>query len=123
MNGSAELMENVDETMQPLQASSHNAARTIAREFRNLIADVEDLTKRVAHIDDADLARTRAKLETTLKSAKAALHDGTGRAKAAARQAADTTDHYVHENPWSAVGIAAAAGAAIGVLLGARMHR
>jgi ElaB/YqjD/DUF883 family membrane-anchored ribosome-binding protein len=52
-----------------------------------------------------------------------ALHDGTERVKAAARQAADTTDEYVHTNPWSAIGIAAAAGAAIAVLLSTRMHQ
>ena len=69
------------------------------------------------------LARTRAKLEKTLNAAKSALHDGTERVKTTARQAADTTDQYVHANPWSAVGIAAAAGAAIAVLLSTRIQR
>ena len=33
------------------------------------------------------------------------------------REAAETTDHYVHENPWQVVGIAAALGLVLGVLM------
>jgi ElaB/YqjD/DUF883 family membrane-anchored ribosome-binding protein len=97
--------------------------RASSREVRNLIADVEDLIKRVAKVDDADIARARAKLENTLAATRSSLHNGTERVRTSARQAATQTDHYVHENPWSAVGIAAAAGAAIAVLLSTRLQR
>jgi ElaB/YqjD/DUF883 family membrane-anchored ribosome-binding protein len=123
MNSNVNLMDTVDEAMQPAQERAREAARAGSREVRNLIADVEDLIKRVAHVDDADLARARAKLEHTLSATKASLHNGTERVRTSARQAADTTDQYVHSNPWSAIGIAAAAGAAIAVLLSTRIHR
>lgn len=123
MNTNANLMDTVDNAMEPVRDSARTAARTGSHEFRNLVADVEELIKRVAHVDDADLARAREKLQNTLAAAKTALHDGTERVKTTARQAADTTDQYVHTNPWSAVGIAAAAGAAIAVLLSTRMQR
>jgi ElaB/YqjD/DUF883 family membrane-anchored ribosome-binding protein len=123
MNSNANVMDTVENAMEPVQNSARTAVRNGSQEFRNLIADVEDLIKRVAHVDDADLARAREKLQKTLTAAKTAVHDGTERVKTTARQAADTTDHYVHENPWSAVGIAAAAGAAIAVLLSTRMQR
>lgn len=123
MNSNANVMDTVENAVEPVQDSVRTAARTGSQEFRNLIADVEELIKRVAHVDDADLARAREKLQHTLTAAKTAVHDGTERVKTTARQAADTTDHYVHENPWSAVGIAAAAGAAIAVLLSTRMQR
>ena len=123
MNTNANLMDTVDNAMEPARDSARTAARTGSQEFRNLVADVEELIKRVAHVDDADLARAREKLQNTLSAAKTALHDGTERVKTTARQAADTTDQYVHTNPWSAVGIAAAAGAAIAVLLSTRIHR
>jgi ElaB/YqjD/DUF883 family membrane-anchored ribosome-binding protein len=119
MNSNADLMNRSEEVLQPVD----EAVRGTRSEIRNLIADVEDLVKRVAHVDDIDLARARAKLERTLAITKASLHNGTERARTSARQAATTTDHYVHENPWSAVGIAAAAGAAIAVLLSARINR
>ena len=36
------------------------------------------------------------------------------------KQAARATDDYVHDNPWQAVGVAAAIGLALGVLIGRR---
>jgi ElaB/YqjD/DUF883 family membrane-anchored ribosome-binding protein len=35
-----------------------------------------------------------------------------------ARQAFETSDHFVHENAWMTIGIAALAGCAVGLLLG-----
>lgn len=123
MNSNANVIETVEQAIQPTEEAARTAARAGSREFRNLIADVEDLIKRVAHVDDQDLARARAKLVNTLDAAKASLHNGTERVKTAAHHAAENTDEYVHSNPWSAIGIAAAAGAAIAVLLTTRMHR
>jgi ElaB/YqjD/DUF883 family membrane-anchored ribosome-binding protein len=53
-----------------------------------------------------------------MRKAKAKLADSAvvGGAKDAAR----ATDEYVHEHPWGAVGIAALAGLAIGVLIARR---
>jgi ElaB/YqjD/DUF883 family membrane-anchored ribosome-binding protein len=36
------------------------------------------------------------------------------------KDAARTTDEYVHEHPWGAVGVAAAAGLLLGVLIARR---
>jgi ElaB/YqjD/DUF883 family membrane-anchored ribosome-binding protein len=37
-----------------------------------------------------------------------------------AKAAATATDDYVHEKPWQAIGVAAAVGLALGVLIGRR---
>jgi ElaB/YqjD/DUF883 family membrane-anchored ribosome-binding protein len=53
------------------------------------------------------------KLETakqTLSTAQTYVQDGY-------KQAADVTDQYVQSNPWRAVGIAAAAGVLLGLLI------
>ena len=123
MNSNSDLMNHVDDAIDTGGQAARAAMRTGSSEVRNLIADVEDLIKRVAKVDDADIARARAKLEQTLAATRASLHNGTERVRTSAKQAATTTDHYVHENPWSAVGIAAAAGAAIAVLLSTRLQR
>ena len=123
MNSNADLMQHADEILQPAHEAIRATGRAGANEVRNLIADVEDLIKRVAHVDDADLARAREKLQRTLATTKASLQNGTERVRIGTKQAVTTTDHYVHENPWSAVGIAAAAGAAIAVLLSMRIQR
>jgi ElaB/YqjD/DUF883 family membrane-anchored ribosome-binding protein len=77
------------------------------------------------HVSDAiQPARQAArKGARTLSAAKASLHDGTERVKTTARHAADSTDRFVHSNPWSVIGVAVAAGAAIAMLMSARMHR
>jgi len=123
MNTSTTMMESADHALQPAEEAAETAVRAGSREFRNLIADVEDLVKRIAHVDDKDLARARAKLEHTLGAAKASLQNGTKRIQATARHAAAGTDEFVRTNPWSAIGIAAAAGAAIAVLLSTRIQR
>lgn len=97
MYRNANVMETVDQAIQPAE----EAARAVARAG----------------------SRVRASLEHGLHAASASLHDGKERVRTTARRAAENTDGYVHSNPWSAIGIAAAAGAAIAVLLGTRMRR
>ena len=77
------------------------------------------------HVSDAIQPAQQAarKPARTLSAAKASLHDGTERVKTTARHAADSTDRFVHSNPWSVIGVAVAAGAAIAILMSARMHR
>lgn len=123
MNSNANVMDTVEQAIQPVEEAVRTAARAGSREIRDLIADVEDLIKRVALVDDEDLALARAKLERTLEAAKASMHSGKERARTTARHAVESTDNYVHANPWSAIGIAAAVGAAVAVLLSTQMHR
>ena len=49
-----------------------------------------------------------------------AISHGTGQAQRQAKQALEAADRYVHAQPWEAIGIAAIAGLAMGVLLGRR---
>jgi ElaB/YqjD/DUF883 family membrane-anchored ribosome-binding protein len=123
MSTSASVMDQMDQAMPAAPQAVRTAANAGSREVRNLIADVEDIIKRVAHIDDVDLARARAKVEHTLEAAKASLQEGSKRVKATAGHAVTGTDEFVHSNPWSAIGIAAAAGAAIAVLLTTRLRQ
>lgn len=83
-------------------------------EWRNLVADVEDLVKKVAHVDDKDIAAIRSKVENTLARAKTTASEGIGAVRVRATEASEATDTYVHENPWAAIGIAAAVGIIIG---------
>ena len=97
MNSNTNVMETVEPAIQPAEAAARTAARAGSR--------------------------ARAKLERTLDVAKASLHNGKERVRTTASHAAGSTDGYVHSNPWSAIGIAAAAGATIAVLLSRRMRR
>jgi len=104
------------------------AARDAARQARvaanqevhKLIADVEDLVRRVGDAADPELARLRAKVESTVATTKRAISDGTEQVQRQAKEALEAGDRYVRDQPWDAIGIAAVAGLAIGFLIGRR---
>jgi ElaB/YqjD/DUF883 family membrane-anchored ribosome-binding protein len=84
------------------------------------MADVQDLLSRIAHVADPEIARVRARVERGLASAKQTLADGTDRVQRHAKDAVAAGDNYVREQPWQAVGIAAAAGLLVGFLVARR---
>lgn len=92
-------------------------AGKVSSEWNNLIADVEDLVKKVANVGDAEVARVRERVEKTLTRAKSAASDGASSVKYYAQQAGTVTDDYVHDSPWTAIGVAAAVGALVGMLI------
>ncbi len=104
------------------------AARDAARqarvaanlEVRKLIADVEDLVRRVGDAADPELARLRAKVESTVATTMKAISDGTDQVQRQAKEALEAGDRYVRDQPWEAIGIAAVAGLVIGFLVGRR---
>jgi len=89
-------------------------------EWRDLIADVEDLMKKVANIGDLEVARVRERLQKTLTAAKSSAAAGASNARAYAHDASIATDEYVRERPWTAVGLAAAVGVLIGFIASRR---
>jgi ElaB/YqjD/DUF883 family membrane-anchored ribosome-binding protein len=104
------------------------AAREAARqarvaanqEVRKLIADVEELIRRVGDAADPELARLGAKVESTVATTRKAISDGTEQVQRQAKEAFETSDRFVRDQPWEAIGIAAIAGLAIGLLVGRR---
>ena len=74
-----------------------------------------------ASVETGDKARDlRSQVETQLLRAKLKLQEIEGEAVDRAKVAARATDEYVRGNPWQAVGIAAAAGLLVGLLMNRR---
>jgi ElaB/YqjD/DUF883 family membrane-anchored ribosome-binding protein len=94
------------------------AAKETSAEFKNFVADVEDVVKRVANVSDADVARVREKITSALSSTKSTLANSAENVKVQAQQAAKYADEYVHDSPWQAVGIGAAVAALLGLSIG-----
>jgi len=68
--------------------------------------------------ETGDRARDlRAQVEAKLLAAKLRLQEMQGDAVDRARDAARATDDYVHDNPWQAVGVGAAVGFVVGMLM------
>jgi ElaB/YqjD/DUF883 family membrane-anchored ribosome-binding protein len=97
-----------------------HARATASSELKSLLADVDELLRHVAKVGDADIAKVRSKVEDTLASAKTTLADAAQQTREGVRDAVQSADDTVRENPWMAVGVAAALGVLIGLALGKR---
>lgn len=92
----------------------------LVADMKVVIADAEELLRATAGQAGEKLAAARAKVQDSVDTAKVKLAElgevGVDKAKAAAR----ATDDYVHEHPWTAVGIAGAVGLVLGMLISRR---
>lgn len=109
MSYTSDLAESAVETKEQLVAN-----------LRRVVSDAEDLLAATAGHTDTKVAELRARAKENLLLAREKLADADAAVRARARQAATATDEYVHDNPWSSIGAAAAIGILIGVLLGRR---
>ena len=92
----------------------------LAANLRRLIADAKDLLSATAGQTDSRLAELRTRARENLQIAREKLADADAAIRAKTREMAYATDDYVHDNPWSSIGVAAALGLLIGVLIGRR---
>ncbi len=102
------------------RAARNGGSERSSAEWKNLVADVEDLVKKVANVEDEDIAEIRSRVEGTLAKAKSTAGAGLAFAREHGGDVTDATDEYVRENPWAALGIAAAIGIVIGFVAGRR---
>jgi len=79
--------------------------------------NVDDLTKAIKDIEAPEIARVRAKVKMAMSAAKSALSDSAAQVRGQARLVTRTADSYVRDNPWQVLGIAAAVGIALGMLM------
>jgi ElaB/YqjD/DUF883 family membrane-anchored ribosome-binding protein len=115
------LIDETKETTMMNQVDEFNRARVrIAGDIRTVIADGEDLLKAAADVSGEGFAAAREKFAEKLGSARASLADASRAAVGKARETSAAADAYVHGSPWTAVGIAAAAGILIGFLAARR---
>ena len=92
----------------------------LASELRSLVSDAEEMLKAASRGGNEQLQHVRERLERGVSTARDELNAFQEAAFERARQTAADTDAYVHEHPWNAVGIAAAVGVLLGVLLSRR---
>jgi ElaB/YqjD/DUF883 family membrane-anchored ribosome-binding protein len=98
----------------------HSPTEELQRDLRQVIHDAEELLKVTAGQAGEKFADVRARTQESLTIAKARLAQLGGAAAARAQAAAQGTDAAVRANPWAAIGIGAAAGVLVGLLLGRR---
>ncbi len=89
-------------------------------DLRVVISDTEELLRATAGAAGEKVGDLRERLGLRLRDAKERLVDLEVAVIEKTKAAARATDDFVHEEPWKAVGVAAAVGLALGVLIGRR---
>ena len=89
-------------------------------DLKSVIQDAESWLRNGSQMTGDELAAARAKFERTLSGAKADLIRLEETVVQRTKEAARATDEFVTENPWKAVGVGAAAGILIGMLIARR---
>ncbi len=92
----------------------------LVSDMKSAIAEAEDMLHATADQAGDKIASMRARIQERLKGARVRLAEAEVNLIAKTRAAARATDAYVHESPWTAVGIAAGVGLVLGVILGRR---
>jgi ElaB/YqjD/DUF883 family membrane-anchored ribosome-binding protein len=96
------------------------SASQLIDDLTAVIRDAEGLLRATAAQTGDRVQEIRARAEESVRNAKVRLAELEGQALDRAREIAGDADQYVRGNPWQAVGIAAAIGLVLGVLISRR---
>jgi ElaB/YqjD/DUF883 family membrane-anchored ribosome-binding protein len=86
-------------------------------DLQTLVADAESILEETAEDVGEKANATRARIRETLSEARAQIERVEEKVLFEAKVAALEADRFVHQRPWQAVGIAAAVGLVIGLLV------
>jgi ElaB/YqjD/DUF883 family membrane-anchored ribosome-binding protein len=92
----------------------------LVKDFSDVLVEAETLLKQAAKESGEKATDLRSQVETKLRAAKLKLQELQDEALDQAKVAARVTDDYVHDNPWQAIGVAAAIGMLVGLVIGRR---
>ena len=92
----------------------------LGSDLRIVIADAEELLRATAGQMGEKAVLARERIQESLRVAKDKLSRAEEMMFDKTKAAARATDDYVHDHPWGAVGIAAAVGLVIGMLISRR---
>jgi ElaB/YqjD/DUF883 family membrane-anchored ribosome-binding protein len=103
-----------------MSESTEQSRNKLVDEFSSVLSEAEDMLKRAANETGEKAKDLRSQVEAKLLTAKLRLQELEGQAVDRAKEAARVTDDYVHEHPWQSIGIAAAVGMLIGLVMNRR---
>jgi ElaB/YqjD/DUF883 family membrane-anchored ribosome-binding protein len=92
----------------------------LASDLKVVVADAEELLRATAGQMGEKAVVARERIQESLRVAKDKLAQVEEVVIDKTKAAARATDDYVHDHPWGAVGIAAAVGLVIGMLISRR---
>lgn len=102
------------------QESTLSEQHQLVSDMKSAIADAEDMLQATADQAGEKVASLRARIQERLKDTRQRLSEAEATLREKTRAAARATDNYVHESPWTAVGIAACVGLLVGLIAARR---
>jgi ElaB/YqjD/DUF883 family membrane-anchored ribosome-binding protein len=94
----------------------HVTSEKLMRDLKVVVEDAEALLAATAGQTGEKIEQLRARAKESLAAARDRLRDAGTEVQQRAKAAAKSTDEYVHENPWTAIAIAAGIGFLVGSL-------
>ncbi|AJJ09071.1 hypothetical protein CH64_1599 [Yersinia rohdei] len=98
---------------------SEKVARDLSQDVALLTETLDDVLRSSGEKSKEELAKVRQNAEGVLRDARARFLNSP-HLKQHARDVANNANHYVHDKPWQGVGIGAAIGLVLGLLLARR---
>lgn len=92
----------------------------LVTDLKGVIHDAEELMKMTASDVGAETTELRERVRLRLANARDSLQHLQENAIERAKVAGHRADDYVHEHPWTSIGVAAGFGLLIGLLIGRR---
>ncbi|HCI4478410.1 TPA: DUF883 domain-containing protein [Klebsiella pneumoniae] len=100
--------------------AKENVTDDLRAELKTLADTLEEVLNSSADKSKEEMGKLRSKAESALKESRARLGETSEAILRQTRETASRADDYVRENPWTGVGIGAAVGLVLGVLLSRR---
>ena len=104
----------------PSISNVYAARDQLVDDFNKVVSDTETLLRALASVPGEKTAALRASVEENLGKAKQRVLQLQGAAVEKTTAAAHATDEYVHDNAWAMIGIAAAIGLVVGLVISDR---
>ena len=89
----------------------------LVSDLQAVVQDAEELLRATAGQAGEKVTAARERAAESVRAARERIDELQEDVTERAQELADTADSYVRKNPWQAVGVAAAAGLVIGLLL------
>ncbi|UGQ47134.1 DUF883 family protein [Massilia endophytica] len=103
------------------QSNENSEARErLMGDLKSAINDAEQWLRSASNAGAEDLNEVKSKFQETLRTAKTDLLKMEDTVLAKGKMAVQATDVYVHDNPWKSVGLGAAIGVIVGMLISSR---
>lgn len=105
-------------TLEKEEANTGNAVHDAVSDLKSLVRDAEEILAQVGDDASDEVVELRKRMRAAIKDNQLNLED----LRKQAREKLESCDEYVQSHPYHSLGIAAAVGAVVGILVSHRSH-